>query len=611
MKRTLLSIFMAVFLLSVSAFAMSFSHDEIYSMQQPLSDFPSTLEAVVLYPESFDTNSRGGVIIGNYDGGRPCINLEIYSGGAVRVYVTDKDKTVYNAVFTKTNVYNGKKTHIAVTIDSANSKVHCYIDGSLAETLAISIPNDIVLETPLILGGDRREGNGQYCKGQVFSLAMYGDVRSEDEILSDFSSERFDTDGAICCYKLTSSGNGSVIEDLSGNGNDFKGTSSWLDEVEIPDDFSYSFAIVGDTQIVNRYQPQYMTSIYDWLADNAHSNKLKVVMGLGDITDTDTDGEWALAKAVMQKLDAVVPYSIVRGNHDSLSKFNKYFPKSQYSDTVSGTYDNSMVNSYRFITVNGIKYLIFTLDYGASDSVLNWAGNIISDNPDSNVIITTHAYLYRDGTTLDVNDVCPPSVSGGSNNGDDIWDKLISKHENIVLVVSGHDPCDNVVLAQDEGENGNIVSQLLVDPQGTDASLRTAGTVTGMVAMLYFSEDGSHVDVRYYSTVRNKYYLPENQFSFDINVIEADTAVPSEPEMEIGGICFDVTLTADELDGKIVAALYDDFGVLASVKIYDAEDVVSVSFPENVSGSEVKVFWWNGTDTLIPLSVNEKLSILS
>ena len=64
---------------------------------------------------------------------------------------------------------------------------------------------------------------------------------------------------------------------------------AWVEDVEAPADYAYSFAVVGDTQILNRYSPQYMTNIYDWLVDNADANKLKFVMGLGDITDADTD----------------------------------------------------------------------------------------------------------------------------------------------------------------------------------------------------------------------------------------------------------------------------------------------------------------------------------
>ena len=608
MRKTLFFVLFALALcvMSLTAFGASFGQDELYTMKQPLSEFPATIEAVIKYPENFAADSRGGVITGSYDGTNSCINFEIYTGGAVRLYVMDGTNPAYNVVFKDTNVYTGGKVHIAVVNDSENGKVYCYIDGELAQTVEKTIPENITFTQPMVLGGDNREGNAMSCKGEILSLAMYSDIRTDDEIASDCSSDEVDTDGIIAYYDIPEGNKPSVFKDLSGNGYDFKGYSAWLEETDELEEYAYSFALVGDTQIVNRYSPQYMTNIYDYLVDNAHENKLKFVMGLGDITDTNTDAEWALAKAVMQKLNGVVPYSVVRGNHDSIANFNKYFTKSEYESRLGGTYDSSMVNSYQFVTVCGIKYLIFTLDYGANDDVLEWAGQMIEENYDCNVIITTHAYLYRDGTTLDEGDVCPPSTSGGTNNGDDLWDKLISKYENIVLVISGHDPCDYVVLAQDEGDNGNVVSQLLVDPQGTDKAIGA----TGMVAMLYFSEDGRNVQVRYYSTVKNMYYRTENQFSFELEVIEAEDYVTSAPSMEISGISFNVNLEADELEGQVVAALYDDYGTLVSVKIYDGEETVNVSFPKNVSGSVAKVFWWNGIDTLIPICVNEKLGIM-
>jgi hypothetical protein len=99
------------------------------------------------------------------------------------------------------------------------------------------------------------------------------------------------------------------------------------------------------------------------------------------------------------------------------------------------------------------------------------------------------------------------------------------------LVISGHDPSDQIVVAQDEGENGNIVTQMLVDPQGADANLGGLG----MVAMLYFSEDGRDVTVEYYSTIKNKYYMGVNQFTMTLDLIgeEAPEQPPvQEPEDE-------------------------------------------------------------------------------
>ena len=126
--------------------------------------------------------------------------------------------------------------------------------------------------------------------------------------------------------------------------------------------------------------------------------------------------------------------------------------------------------------------------------------------------------MYRDGTTLDQKDVCPPVTTGGYNNGDHIWEILITEHENITMVLSGHDPCDQIIVTQEKGEAGNTVTQMLVDPQGADEVIDGG---LGMVAILYFSEDGRDVTVEYYSTIRQQYYLGVNQFTMTVDVVGA------------------------------------------------------------------------------------------
>ena len=91
--------------------------------------------------------------------------------------------------------------------------------------------------------------------------------------------------------------------------------------------------------------------------------------------------------------------------------------------------------------------------------------------------------------------------------------------ENLEVLSAETESDDSVVeVAEEEvklkGEKGNTVTQMLIDPQTTD--LTNGGL--GLVAMLYFSEDGKKVDVRYYSTVREKFYLEDNQFSFNLDV---------------------------------------------------------------------------------------------
>ena len=315
---------------------------------------------------------------------------------------------------------------------------------------------------------------------------------------------------------------------MSGNSYDAKKKMLWFDEKEEVSDFAYSFAVIGDTQIVAKKYPDEFHKIYDYILDNLEEKNIQFVLGLGDITDADSYDEWELAKENIFRLDGKVPYSLVRGNHDSKANFNGAFPYSKYESVLSGSFDGTMLNTWQELTLGEVDYIIFTLDYGASNAVLNWAGEIIKAHPKHNVIITTHAYLYRDGTTLDQGDVCPPATTGGSNNGDHMWDKLIRKHENIVLVISGHDPCDKIVMAQDKGDGGNTVTQLLIDPQGVDA----AQGATGLVAMLYFSEDGREVTVEYYSTVREQYFMEENQFSFTLD-LAGDEVSPRQYKLKV------------------------------------------------------------------------------
>ena len=379
-------------------------------------------------------------------------------------------------------------------------------------------------------------------------------------------------------------------------------------EVEItkPENYDYSFAVIGDTEALVEANPQYLAKTYDWLIENADEEKLKFVFGLGDVTSSNDNMDWAIYRAVTQKLDNVIPYSVVRGEKDNVTKFKSAFPYADFESVISGTYDGTMLNTYRFLPVNGIKYLIFTLDYGASDDVLAWAGRIIENNIDSNVIITTHAYLGKDGTILDSNDTNAPSASGaGYNDGDDMWDKLVKNHKNIVLVLSGHDSSNKIVYTQSNGVYGNKVNQLLINPETLDEEFGGLG----LVAMLYFSEDGKKVDVRYYSTVRNEYYKAVNQFSFDMNVIASSITPTTPPVTQTGAISFDVDLTANEYEGKVVAALYDKAYNLISVSVYDAKRTINVSFPENVTGDFATVYWLKDFETIIPVCAPETLNI--
>ena len=174
-----------------------------------------------------------------------------------------------------------------------------------------------------------------------------------------------------------------------------------------------------------------------------------------------------------------------------------------------------MENSWRLLDAGNDKYLLITLDYDPTDDELAWAGEIIASYPDRKVIVTTHSYTTADGKF--------------SSIGQNIWDNLLSKHANVFLVLAGHTSSDYVVTTQMTGEHGNVVTAMLIDPQSVDTT-RGLGA-SGMVTMLYFKDGEPTVQVETYSTVKNKYFLEENQFNLDIG-----TWVPAKDLTLVGAL---------------------------------------------------------------------------
>ncbi len=350
----------------------------------------------------------------------------------------------------------------------------------------------------------------------------------------------------------------------------------WITDSHAPTDYAYSFALVGDTQTLLWYDLQNTTTnletMYDWIVDNAESKKIQCVMGLGDITETNnlhhyqegTANEWEYAYNNINKLkENNIPFTIVRGNHDKnlfthyIDRdyyFNKYFPSS-YLGANDGSYDSTMQNTYKELTIGETQYLIVNLDCGVNsdptkaDAILEWANDIVEAHGEkygenSRVIVTTHIYLLPNGSRGNAFSSSTDTSRYGLYGGEVIWDKFVRKHENICLVLSGHEKTHDIGRSQAIGDNGNIITQLMVDPQNVDLPENHGGT--GLVAMLYFSEDGETVDVEYISTVRekagleNKYFREENQFSFNIekgNVLYVSsdgTGDGSSPDSPLG-----------------------------------------------------------------------------
>ncbi len=365
-------------------------------------------------------------------------------------------------------------------------------------------------------------------------------------------------------------------------------TDDFIDIDSSSENYAFSFAAVGDTQKLLWYDLENGTTkfadMYDWIVENAEAKKIKCVMGLGDITDTnnnDNTNEWNYAKANIDKLkDADIPFTIVRGNHDkrySETNFNDFFPYSEYKDTISGSFDQTMHNTYLKLEIGQTKYLIMNLDCGISsyettaDDVFDWANSVVEAHPDHKVIVTTHIYLQSNGSTSATPTHSPDAY--GLYGGDDIWEKFVRKHENIFLVLSGHVTAENIARSQAIGDHGNLITQLMINPQGLDLPEQLNGT--GMVALLNFSHDGETVDVEYYSTVYGKHFREVNQFSFNttkgnvVYVSSNGTGDGSSPESPLGNAEGYIPANTEHVNGnafiRALSAVRDTGGTIVVV----------------------------------------------
>ena len=554
--------------------------DDYYYSKKKLESTPVTYQAWVYIPSDYSNRISGtgrdnlGVILSNSNATNDT------HGAQFHFYVT-KDRYVgfcyYDDVLTPYDVRFKEKTipvatwtMVTVVWDGESGYVYCYLNGDLAEKQGFLPAIDPqIADQPLAVGVSygsvyAAAKDQKNCLYGLQDISVYATVRTAQQVKSDYVNgvNIYDAD-LLCHYDLDATDKHADLADATGNGYTVQYSKKWLTEEDMEAiragytfEPAFSFAAIGDTQktmylegftkgyrvnadkqiTTNGGTPtkSVIYNMYQWLANSKTTKNLQLVMGLGDITDANLPVEWEIAAASTRLLgEAGIPYTMVRGNHDSYTNthsnsygsytgmshngIDTYYGKngtideyyySQYTNSATGgMYNSSVRNVYRLVEVGTTKWLIITLDVFADDSVLAWAGDLCDTYADRNVIITTHIYLDYEGKPISYG-----SLSDSPNNGDDKWNELASKHANVKMVLSGHIGSDTIAVSQVKGDAGNTVTQIMIDPQGSDG---LAGGL-GIVTMFYFSEDGSEFYTEFYSVEKNAYLFNYNQFYVDL-----------------------------------------------------------------------------------------------
>lgn len=295
---------------------------------------------------------------------------------------------------------------------------------------------------------------------------------------------------------------------------------------------SWTLVILPDTQVYSRAYPQHFEAQTKWIAEHAKSHNIKYVLHEGDITDNNVPEQWDNAARAMQILDGKVPYAIVPGNHDygpngnavdrtTMFTQEKYFgvgsPNSKQPSVGGFFEEDSTENSYHTFEAGGRTWLVIGLEWAPRDEVVAWANKVAAEHPDHAIMLLTHAYMYYDDTRYDWatkgNDQTWNPHSYGVakipgetvNDGEQLWQKLVSKHPNFRFTFNGHVLEDGTGRLSSKGEQGNTVHQLLANYQ-----FKTEGG-QGDLRLLEFLEDGKTVEVRTYSPVLDRHDTAADQ----------------------------------------------------------------------------------------------------
>jgi hypothetical protein len=269
-----------------------------------------------------------------------------------------------------------------------------------------------------------------------------------------------------------------------------------------------------------------------WIANNRLSKNIVYVGQLGDCVQNGDDPpgsnneiEWQRAQTAIATIENPtltglpqgIPFGISVGNHDqtpiatatgTTTYYNQYFGSSHFAgrDYYGGHYGSNNDNHYQLFSASGIDFMVISFEYdqsaafSASGGPLDWAENLVQNNPGRKVIVMTHWAINEDASF--------------STQGQAIYNRLRA-YSNFVFLMGGHVSSSTGGEAQrTDIYNGNRVHTILTDYQS-----RPAGG-NGLLRIYEFDPSLNKVSVKTYSPYTNTFETDANsQFELAFNML--------------------------------------------------------------------------------------------
>jgi hypothetical protein len=251
--------------------------------------------------------------------------------------------------------------------------------------------------------------------------------------------------------------------------------------------------------------------------------------------------EMPTVKQAFELIAGKVPLCVVNGNHDCDAVWtdSKHPPKDTTGPllpedagmTYAGGLDNFRAafgadtpffndqpwyvawndggaDSAQLFEAGGYRFLNLGLRFNAPNASLAWAASVLADYPGLPTILTTHDFLNAAGERVPYPGADNSAVDPEDNSSELLWQKFVSQHDQIFLVLCGHQP--GQAFRVDPNAFGHPVYQVLADYQERWQSAKDVGyTVTwpqaigdGWLRLLTFhlAAEPPQIRVRIYST---------------------------------------------------------------------------------------------------------------
>ena len=277
---------------------------------------------------------------------------------------------------------------------------------------------------------------------------------------------------------------------------------------------STTLVVIPDTEGYCRRRPEIFYAMMQWVIDNKKARNIAGLLHVGDITNNNAKDEWINARKAFDIIEGKIPYVLAAGNHDydhtpgRLTHMNEYFKaadqkkRPEFGDVFE---PGKLENHYQRITINAQKWIVLSLETGPRKKVIAWANKVLARHKDRLAIILTHAYLYYGNARYNHlkggQRASPYNFYGEGADGQMLWNQLVRKHANVMMVICGHLSSQYVGYRKDAGDHGKVVHQMLVDYE----KMRGGG---GFLRVLEFLPDGKTVQVRTYSPVSKEIRSP-------------------------------------------------------------------------------------------------------